>query len=159
MSVESRIRIRKAQPDDAEDILLVASVLGYSTISMAQLEKTLATLLTSSDHKVWVAEQDTNNAAKGLSHKTKRVIGWVHAFYALRLASSNFVEIGGLAVCAEKQGLGVGRTLVATVHEWADSLNCSLRVRCNENRKEALLFYQALGFICHKNQQVLELTE
>lgn len=112
-------------------------------------------MLSSSDHTIWVAED--LQVQKTLTNHQNKVIGWIHAFHALRLASSNFIEIGGIAVSSEQQGKGAGRALVRTAYEWAESLNCYIRVRCNENRLEAHQFYQALGFTHDKNQKIFQL--
>jgi GNAT superfamily N-acetyltransferase len=84
-----------------------------------------------------------------------KVIGWIHAFYTIRLESEPFVEIAGLVVDHNFRKMGAGTYLIAAVSSWALSRKVkSLRVRSNTIRAEAHLFYERQGFKKLKEQAV-----
>ena len=82
--------------------------------------------------------------------------GWVHVFIANRVASSPFLEIGGLAVSSEFRREGIGRELVNYALKWANERNLKTRVRCNSKRMNAHDFYLAMGFTKAKEQYIFE---
>lgn len=87
------------------------------------------------------------------------VVGWIHAFRALRIESKQFIEIGGLVVEKEFRGKGVGKLLVNRVKEWCCELNIpTLRLRSNVIRHGAHQFYHQLGFKESKQQKVFDIT-
>ena len=151
------ICIREAQSDDTTAMLSISSVLGYSPISLEEMQNSLISMQSSSSDKIWVAVLQSQNLKHPVDPKKQyNVVGWIHAFHAKRLASPSLVEIGGLAVSEDQQGHGVGRALVETAHQWAELLNCNIRVRCNETRVDTHNFYQALGFQTNKAQKVFQ---
>ncbi|HAS6050811.1 MULTISPECIES: GNAT family N-acetyltransferase [Vibrio] len=133
--------IRSASESDASGINEVSEHLGYSQLSSTESTTKLHELLNSTQDQVFVAEWQG------------RIIGWLHLFYARRLASDNFFEIGGLVVSPESRGHGVGRALVQ--HAQAKDLG-KLRVRCNEKRLDAHNFYKSIGFNSNKVQRVFQ---
>ena len=133
---------RLATVADAEGINQVSKYLGYSGISDDEVNDKLHQMCNSTSDKVYVCE------VGGL------VVGWLHLFYARRLASEDFFEIGGLVVNPDFRGNGIGRALV----DYAVATNKGkLRVRCNERRLESHLFYEAVGFEGKKCQRVFEI--
>jgi len=133
--------VRSASASDAIGINKVSEHLGYSQLSSTEASAKLKELLDSSQDQVFVAEQH------GL------IIGWLHLFYARRLASDNFFEIGGLVVSPDSRGHGVGRALV----QYAQDKNSGkFRVRCNEKRRDAHKFYENIGFNGNKVQRVFQ---
>ncbi|MEI8595844.1 GNAT family N-acetyltransferase [Photobacterium sp. Hal280] len=133
--------VRPASESDAVGINKVSEHLAYSQLSSAESRTNLQELLDSSQDQVFVAEQN------GL------IIGWLHLFYARRLASDNFFEIGGLVVSPDSRGHGVGRALV----QYAQDKNSGkFRVRCNEKRLDAHRFYEKIGFNSNKVQRVFQ---
>jgi len=136
-----KIIIRLASVSDALYINNVSKHLGYSELSANETLSKLQELLNTTHNKIYVAELDG------------KVVGWLHIFYAHRLASDNFFEIGGLVVSPDTRGQGVGRELV----EYAqDQNNGQLRVRCNEIRIDSHKFYEGIGFSCSKVQRVFQ---
>jgi len=133
--------IRLAAESDALDINTVSKHLGYPELSDNESLLKLQELLKSSQDMVYVAEMNG------------RVIGWLHIFYAHRLASDNYFEIGGLVVSPDARGQGIGRDLVQYAR---DEHGCKFRVRCNELRMETHKFYEAIGFSCSKVQRVFQ---
>lgn len=137
------IVIRVAVNSDFSEINEVSKHLGYNALSQAEANEKLNALINSDRDEVYVSVYNGG------------VIGWLHLFYARRLASDDFYEIGGLVVKPEFRGTGVGRSLVnyaLGLHEG------KCRVRCNERRVESHQFYKATGFSSNKIQRVFELN-
>lgn len=138
------IGIRIAEINDSEAIFELSNQLGYKTQHIdiqARLEK----ILKSTDNCVYVAVTD------------EKVVGWIHGFYALRVESDFFVEIGGLVVDENIRKSGIGKKLVNKVIEWSKLQNCrKVRVRCNVIRKESHRFYENIGFEINKEQKVFD---
>ncbi|WP_295890685.1 GNAT family N-acetyltransferase [uncultured Vibrio sp.] len=133
--------IRFASESDAAGINKVSEHLGYSQLSSTESTTKLQELLNSPQDQVFVAEWQG------------RIIGWLHLFYARRLASDNFFEIGGLVVSPDSRGYGIGRALV----QYAQAENLGkFRVRCNEKRLDAHKFYESIGFDSSKVQRVFQ---
>jgi len=53
------------------------------------------------------------------AERNGRVVGWLHAFVALRIESAAFAEIGGMVVDASGRGQGLGQQLVRATATWA----------------------------------------
>lgn len=139
------ITVRKANPEDAENIAILSSQLGYPT-DVEKMEQRLRQVLEHPEHCVFVA------ASNG------QVTGWIHGFYTLRVESDSFVEIGGLVVDESTRGHGIGKKLVSEVRKWADLRNCAtIRVRSNVIREESHRFYLKNGFRETKSQKIFDL--
>ncbi len=136
--------IREASIEDVGEINRVSAFLGYSPMSRAESKKCVQDLLDSNTDVIWVCEDNA------------RIVGWIHVFVALRLASHPFAEIGGLVVDESCRRSGIGKRLVETAMQWAGQQKLSLRVRCNSERQEANRFYRHLGFDVQKTQIVYE---
>lgn len=140
-----KIIIRNANPTDSESLNELVSQLGY----LSDLEKTkkrLNVLLT----------EDKYNVLNVAIFESK-IIGWIHSFYALRLESDAFVEIGGLVVHDQYRNKGVGKLLVDSITQWAKDKECkTIRVRCNTKRIESHLFYEKINFQLNKEQKIFD---
>ena len=136
--------IRQAYPDDSKAINRLSRSLGYTENSDSLARLWLNQILSSDNEKVWVFEKDA------------RIIGWIHAFRAHRVASAPFVEIGGMAVDPDNRRRGVGGRLIEQTMQWARKQKLSLRVRCNTEREATHEFYEAVGFTKVKSQYVYE---
>lgn len=134
-------QIRTALESDSTGINEVSKFLGYNELSKDQAHEKLLYLINSPVDNVYVSEVD------GL------IVGWIHVFYAPKLASESFYEIGGLVVNPEFRGHGIGRNLVQYVIE---KFKAKFRVRCNEKRIESHQFYELIGFNSKKVQRVFE---
>ena len=139
-------KIREASIEDTEGISLVSSSLGYPPSSIEESGKRLEDILASKSDFVWVYEGNG------------KIMGWLHLFLAIRLASTKFAEIGGLVVDESCRRSGIGGELVGEAIQWSRQNNFPLRVRCNFNREEANKFYRSLGFESKKTQKVHELS-
>ncbi|WP_121355901.1 GNAT family N-acetyltransferase [Flavisolibacter nicotianae] len=136
--------IRKMRIEDAFAVSHLSHQLGYA-LSEEQTQTQLEAVLTNKEHTAFVA---TMNGA---------VSGWIHAFKPLYIESLPFVEIGGLVVDEAHRGNGIGKNLVEAVMHWCHEQNIpTLRLRSQVKRKEAHLFYKALGFEEIKQQIVFQ---
>ncbi len=133
--------LRAAELNDAPGIHGISQYLGYGEQSLADAQQALEELLDSPNDMVFVALKDGE------------LVGWIHAFWAQRLASASFYEIGGLVVAPNVRRQGIANALVQEVLTQVDG---TVRVRCNELRTDAHQFYQALGFITNKSQRIFE---
>jgi GNAT superfamily N-acetyltransferase len=136
---------RKMRIEDAKFINILSAQMGYEL-----------TLMEAINHIEQVIESKEDCAFVAVSEE--KIIGWIHAFKAIRIESGSFVEIGGMVVDEDHRGKGVGRVLVNKVKEWcSEQKNNSLRVRCNNKRLEAHKFYTKLGFRETKEQKIFQL--
>ena len=110
------------------------------------------------DRLAWVLNSERTTLSS--SHeKDGRVVGWLHAFVALRIESSAFAEIGGLVVAQSERGRGLGQQLVQAAAAWARRKGLqNIRVRSNVVRKETHAFYLHLGFAQSKAQMVFTMA-
>jgi predicted N-acetyltransferase YhbS len=139
-------RIRPAKPQDAAVFAALSGQLGYPTTEEDLLGR-LMVLCGQDDHLVLSAE------------KEGRVVGWLHAFVALRIESAAFAEIGGMVVDTSHRGQGLGQQLVRTASAWARIKGiATIRVRSNVVRVETHGFYVRLGFAALKSQQVFAMA-
>ncbi len=136
--------IREVSLSDSNQINELSRSLGYTEISNDCALDRLQLMLNSNNDKVWVFE------------KHSKIIGWVHAFRAFRIASAAFIEIGGMVVDPRHRRKAVGSKLVKQVKCWATENKLVLRVRCNVERESAHHFYAALEFSKIKSQHVFE---
>lgn len=144
MKLQPEIEINRAGVADATAIAELSGQLGYPT-SIRQAEGRLAAILESKSHAVFVARLDN------------QVVGWVHVFLAPRLESDPFAELGGFVISEAHRRRGIGRRLLARAEEW--SIGCgvaTLRVRFRSDRNETRTFYENLGFVSKKKQDVFD---
>lgn len=139
------ITIRSAAIQDVKAIASLTDQLGYKS-SKEGLERRLEQLSEMTNNCVFVATLDN------------KVVGWIHAFYALKIESDPFVEIGGLVVDEHHRKLGIGKMLVGQVVQQAAAWDCSkIRVRCRTTRIESHVFYEKIGFSLKKEQKIFDL--
>lgn len=141
----TELRVREARVADSAVIGLLSTVLGYEIQPTAVARARLEALLLSEHDFVWLCESEG------------RALGWAHVFLSRRVASAEFLEIGGIAVASDARRRGVGRALVHRACQLAAQRGLELRVRCNESRAAAHAFYRQLGFSASKSQRVFSL--
>ncbi|GAA0851154.1 hypothetical protein GCM10009113_34270 [Marinobacter szutsaonensis] len=129
---------------DKDDVERLAQVLTPAAESKHRSADGLSLLLNSNEHRIWVADSD------------EAVVGWLHAYLAVRVGVAPFVEIAGLIVDEQYRGKGIGSKLVEAAIFWAKSIGVSVRVRSNSKRDATHKFYQAQGFKLLKQQHVFE---
>ena len=140
-----KIETRRLYLDDAESVNKLSAQLGYS-LTVEETTDCIRNVLGCADHFALVA------VSEGI------VIGWVHAFKAVRIESRAFIEIAGLVVDENHRGKGIGKTLINEIRKWclANGIH-TLRLRTNTQRLETHRFYEAFGFTNTKDQKVYEL--
>ena len=139
----SKIIIRRGVITDSKFITILSTQLGYPSVE-TEIKNRLADVLKSPDSILLVAENGN-----------KKVIGWIHAFIAIRVESKAFAEIGGLVIDENLRGMGAGSLLVKKAEEWAISKGINLmRVRSNLLRDETIKFYLKNEYKIIKTQNV-----
>jgi GNAT superfamily N-acetyltransferase len=138
------VNIRPAMLADKDHVERLAQVLTPAAESKHRSADGLSLLLDSNEHRIWVADSD------------EAVVGWLHAYLAVRVGVAPFVEIAGLIVDEQYRGNGIGSKLVEAAIFWAKSIGVSVRVRSNSMRDATHKFYQAQGFKLLKQQHVFE---
>ena len=134
--------IRVAIAEDAEPIAGLCIQLGYKT-SKDEIQVRLKEALKDDQNAIYVAEVEG------------KILGWLQVAIKQTIESGKYAEITGLVVDKSSRGKGLGRNLVMHAEEWAKrNGQRKLRVRTNVIRKEAPLFYRALGFEEIKKQSV-----
>jgi GNAT superfamily N-acetyltransferase len=142
---ESRIVLRTAGFEDAEQIAPLAAQLGYPS-KVDQIRARMERIAAENLGRVIVAVDERGN-----------VIGWTHVFVAHRMESEPFAEIGGLVVDLAHRNRGVGRILLEEAERWTmESGVTVLRVRSNMVRRDAHRFYERAGYSCQKTQGVFD---
>jgi N-acetylglutamate synthase-like GNAT family acetyltransferase len=134
--------VRIADVNDTNPITELCTQLGYKT-SKEEVEMRLKKALEDDCNEVYVAEVDG------------KILGWLQVAVKQTIESGEYAEITGLVVDKTSRGKGIGRDLVTQAEDWAKEMKQStIRVRTNVIRKEAPLFYRALGFKEIKKQSV-----
>ncbi|MGE0560832.1 MAG: GNAT family N-acetyltransferase [Flavobacteriales bacterium] len=134
------IQIREITPNDIASIVSLSDELGYK---INEMEVTTLISAIIQDDKQWAFVAVKNNT----------IVGFVHAFYALRLTTPAFIEIAGLVVSSKERSQGIGQQLVEFI-EQNIAKNLKIRIRCNSTRKDAHRFYSNLGYARQKEQIV-----
>lgn len=143
--VKKDIIIAPGDVAHAEQIELLSEQLGYPS-TLVDIQQRITAIATSPNDVVYVALQD------------QQLVGWMHAFFTLRIESAPFCEIGGLVVHQDRRNKGIGALLVQQAKLWCRQRGIhSLRVRSNVLRKEAHAFYIRQGFKEVKKQSVFEI--
>ena len=79
--------------------------------------------------------------------------GYIHAEKYQTLYFEPMINILGLAVSSEFRRRGIGRTLLKHTERWANELGIHrIRLNSGASRKEAHLFYRAMGYHNEKEQ-------
>ena len=144
--MDTKISLLKSiNAKQASEISILSDQLGYKsdgTETHNQIEKIIA----SKDNCIFIAVQN------------ETIVGWIHAFYTIRVETKPFIEIAGLVVHHEYRKQQIGKNLIKAVVVWAQTFYCDqISVRCNEIRSETHQFYMNLGFKLNKKQLVFEL--
>ncbi len=138
--------MRSAVVQDAAVIAELALQLEHGPGDTGLVQAGLGKILSSSDATVFVYTVE------------ERVVGWLHVFHIHRLGSTPFAEIAAMVVDSTQRRQGAGAALVEAARGWTQQQGLAkLRVRTNELRQEAPVFYKALGFVNVKSQNVMDL--
>ena len=81
------------------------------------------------------------------------VAGYVHAEKYQTLYFEPMINIKGLAVSSKFRRRGIGRMLLNRIENWANEIGITkIRINSGISRKEAHLFYRAIGYNNEKEQ-------
>lgn len=144
-SVDS-LTVRRATANDAAAMLQISGDMAFRC-SAKEFDRHLGELLDSPEDAVFVALYGVT------------IAGWIHVFFARRVGTAAFAEIGGLVTAGQRRCKGVGRALIQECETWATRNQVTrLRVRCNTRRGGAHEFYEKAGFSRSKDQVVYDKT-
>lgn len=139
-----QVTIRSARAADAEVLSALLVQLGYNA-TPGEVQQRLKFIVDSSS-ALFVAE-----------HEVDGVVGCVQALVDVRFAEGRFGELVSLVVNSNNRGQGIGTRLIAAVESWLkENAVSTLRIRCNEKRTDAKLFYAKIGMKQIKTQAILE---
>ena len=132
--------IREATIEDAFAICNISCAdLGYDC--SCEFVSTRISNLDKGREKVFVAE------VNGI------VAGYIHAEKYQTLYFEPMINILGLAVSSEFRRRGIGRMLLKRAEHWANEVGIHIiRLNSGASRKEAHLFYRAMGYNNEKGQ-------
>ncbi|RYG21966.1 MAG: GNAT family N-acetyltransferase [Chitinophagaceae bacterium] len=131
--------------EQASEISTLSHQLGYKTSADETLSR-VRKIIAKDDECIFIGVQG------------ETIVGWIHAFFTVRVETEPFVEIAGLVVHEAYRKKQIGRNLIDAVCIWAQPHHCSqIRVRCNEIRSETHRFYRNLGFTLEKKQLIFAL--
>ena len=140
----SRDAVRIAEPDDAASIARLIDQLGYRT-SEAETRKRLQS---------WRSRTDT---AMFVALGRNAVIGMIHVSVLETIEHELRAEIRALVVDENHRSGGVGEKLVAAAESWAREHNLpAMRVRSNVKRERARTFYERVGYVVTKTQNIFD---
>jgi GNAT superfamily N-acetyltransferase len=138
------LETRRASLDDAGAMARLALELGYDC-DEASMRRRLLAIRSEADHAIFVGA-----LAGGM------VVGFIHMELRRGLLSDPFVEIASFVVSSQHRRIGIGRALMERGHDWAEQHGIGhVRVRTQPHRKEAVAFYERLGYERVKEQRVL----
>ena len=139
--MNSNIIIRKAVPDDAEQIsVLIKDSMGYDNPPQL-VRNNIERLKDNPDHLILVAEKD--NEIIGLSHG----MSYDSVYY---MPLKNLMS---MAVKSAYQRQNIGKALLSEIEKWAKDSGCAgVRIVSGMERKGAHKFYAACGYIYNKDQ-------
>jgi GNAT superfamily N-acetyltransferase len=136
-----KLRIRRARPEDAQQIAELSGQLGYPATA-AQMRKRLRGIKPASEHAVYVAEV------------SGKVVGWLHVSKQPLLEVEIRAEVNGLVVADQVRSRGTGALLLAEGEKWARRRGCKgMSVRSNVIRERAHKFYERNGYEHFKTQK------
>jgi GNAT superfamily N-acetyltransferase len=140
--VQSACAVRVAKSCDCDAMADLAGQLGYRCTG-EEVRERLRQMHDSSQYAVYVAELPGGQIA-----------GWIGAYLFRSVETSSCAEINGLVVDQSVRSRGIGRRLLNTAEEWAQSIGCgAVSVRSNIKRDRAHRFYINNGYEHVKTQK------
>ena len=89
-----------------------------------------------------------------IAEEERAIVGTVCVIIDARLAEGIYAEIVSLVVAVNARGKGIGKGLVKKAEDWAKERVHKVRVRANEVRHDAHLFYKSQGYKQVKTQRI-----
>lgn len=115
--------------------------LGYS-VEAEDLKRNIEEILKRGG-QIIIAEDDESG-----------IVGTICVTIDARLAEGVYAEIVSLIVEDKVRGKGIGKELVKRAEDWAKEKVHKVRVRANEVRNDAHLFYESQGYNQVKTQRI-----
>lgn len=138
--------VRPAVIGDAGEVRRLAEALGYP-VEADEMKRRLATLLSDTRHRVFVADDEQQPG----------LLGWAHVERRISLEGGTRAELMGLIVDRNARGFGVGAALVDEAEQWALAGGvASITVRSNIARDVSHGFYESMRYVRIKTQHVYE---
>jgi GNAT superfamily N-acetyltransferase len=131
---------REIRGDDLLSVQRLMLELGYP-IEADDLKRNIEEILKRGGHLIIAVEESI-------------VVGTVCVIVDARLAEGIYAEIVSLVVAGNARKKGIGKMLVKKAEEWAKEKVHKIRVRANEVRHDAHLFYESQGYNPIKTQRV-----
>lgn len=139
------LRIRTAEPEDAEVLASLSAELGYPTDPEVM------------KHRIVRLNARPEEDAIFLACLRTRVVGWIHVSILQPLQADAHALIGGLVITDDCRGAGIGASLIDHVEAWAKQRGVSkMRVTSRINRDAAHRFYLREGYLRTKTSAVFE---
>jgi GNAT superfamily N-acetyltransferase len=89
-----------------------------------------------------------------IAEEERAIVGTICVIIDARLAEGIYAEIVSLVVTDNARGKGIGKGLVKKAEDWAKEKVHKVRVRANEVRHDAHLFYESQGYNQVKTQRI-----
>ena len=89
-----------------------------------------------------------------IAEDKRGIVGAICVIIDARLAEGIYAEIVSLIVSEKARGKGIGKGLVKRAEDWARGKVHKVRVRANEVRNDAHLFYESQGYNQVKTQRI-----
>ena len=137
--------IREIDISDAKEIQKICkTALGYD-VDISTVENQIKKLSCDNKNHILAVYEDEG---------TKKVIGFVHAQVYESVYSDTGLNIIGLAVDPQFQGMGVGKKLMCCIEKYAIDNNMAfIRLNSANHRVEAHKFYENTGYTSDKLQK------
>ncbi len=144
--------VRGARPGDAAHIAQLTLQLDPD-LDPAPIAQRFERLLTRATHAFFVLDDPSSDGGDGIA-------GFVAAEHRTLLQFGERVELIALVVDPRVRRCGAGSTLVAAVEAWARQRRGvqDMVVRSSLSREDSHPFYQRIGYVHHKTQNVYTRT-
>lgn len=141
-----RVYISQMTSADIEQVAELSAQLGYP-VSSQDVDQNLKLIRSTPTQDVLVARI----APQGT------LVGWIHLYEHLSLATGPRCEIGGLVVDERYRGQGIGTQLLNAAEQWAKKRGLiSVRFSSKTSRTEAHRLYARLGYNVQKTSYVFD---
>ena len=139
-----KVQITAMNAVDSKDVAKLAGQLGYPA-SSEEVVRNLQSIRAADNQEVFVARIDAHGP----------VVGWVHVYEHLSIATGPRCEIGGVVVDGALRSQGIGTQLMLSAELWAKNRGLAgIRFSSRTSRTEAHRLYERLGFQIQKTSHV-----
>ncbi|MFD0618598.1 GNAT family N-acetyltransferase [Paenibacillus sp. GCM10027629] len=132
------IKVRKAGIEDANDLSKFFIEYVGTDSNIEKMQYQLEIISKQPNYLVAVASND------------EKVIGTAMGIVCLDIVGEcqPYMLVENVVVSSTYQGKGIGKTLMATLEDFASKMNCSyIILASSENREQAHKFYESVGYL------------